>query len=137
MSESNSDGLSLHLQGAQAIRQAVDAARGFGTRHRLIGGQLTRLCIVVEELVANLYDHGGVTEQDVVDLAMALDPRGIRVAITDPGIPFDPWSVASTSERRGGGAGLSLIRTWAEPISYRSTAIGNHLELMLPVSWPD
>lgn len=95
---------------------------------------LSRLCIVVEELVANLYDHGGVTEQDEVELAIAGRPGGIHVSIVDPGMPFDPWS-ASPADEGGtdrGGAGLRLVRAWGELISYRSSGGVNRLELLLP-----
>jgi len=127
----------LRLRGDKAIRQAADAARAFGKAQLLADDDLARLCIVVEELVANLYDHGGVTERDEVDLAMARDPRGIRVSITDPGIAFDPWSAPRTAESvtRGGGAGLNLVQAWAELISYRRSGEANHLALLLPVSW--
>jgi anti-sigma regulatory factor (Ser/Thr protein kinase) len=135
--ESNSDSLSLHLRGDQAIRQAADAARQYGKMQRLAHEEFARLAIVVEELVANLYDHGGVAEQDEVELAMSRDPRGIHIKIACPGIPFDPFSAPRSDEsmKHGGGAGLNLIRAWAELISYHSTDEGNRLELLLPVSW--
>ena len=127
------------LAGGGAISQAAEAARAFGLAQQLAGVALARLCILVEELVANLYDHGGVGEDDEVGLAMARDSAGIRISITDPGLPFDPWSAAlpAESDERGGGAGLSLIQAWAQQISYRSSGETNHLELLLPVDWED
>ena len=125
----------MRLRGPHAIGQAVDAARAFGEAQRLANEDLARLCIVVEELVANLYDHGGITEQDEVQLAFARHPQGIRVSIIDPGVPFDPWSAPQTAEsmKRRGGAGTSLVRAWADLVSYRSSSDGNHLELLLPL----
>ncbi len=133
--ESNPDRLSLRLCGEGAIREGIDAARQFGTARRLGEDGLARLCIVVEELLANLYDHGGLGEADAIELDMADDVRGIRLSILDPGVPFDPWSAlpAEGGGARGGGAGLRLIREWAEPISYGSLAEGNRLELLVPV----
>lgn len=127
----------MRLRGGQAICQAADTARQFGKKQRLAHDEYARLAIVVEELVANLYDHGGVTAQDEVELAMSRDPRGIRVKIADPGIPFDPFSAPQSDEsvKHGGGAGLNLIRAWAELISYDSSDEGNRLELLLPFSW--
>ena len=100
-------------------------------------GELARLCIVIEELVANLYDHGGLTEGDEAELNLASEPNGIRVTIIDPGTPFDPWATPRTAERtdRGGGVGIDIIKAWAQFVSYRVTAEGNRLELMLPVRW--
>ena len=124
----------MQLRGEKAIGQAAEAARAFGIAQALTRGDLARLCIVVEELVANLYDHGGVTEQDEIQLAFAPDPKGIRITIIDPGAPFDPWSAPPTADsmKGGGGAGTSLVRAWAEPIGYRSSGEGNQLELLLP-----
>jgi serine/threonine-protein kinase RsbW len=137
--ESKPDQLSLSVSGPHAIRQAANAARGFGEAQLLANDQLARLCIVVEELVANLYDHGGLTEQDDVQLSLACGLEGVRVTVIDRGIPFDPWSGQGASESavRGGGAGLSLIRAWAEPIEYRSSDRGNHLELLLRIDRKD
>ena len=125
----------MRLQGQRAISQAVDAARGFGTAQGLAKSDLARLCIVVEELIANLYDHGGVTERDDVELTCFCDPEGIRISIVDPGRPFNSWSTPPTVERdtRGGTAGTRLIQAWAELVSYNSSSEGNRLELLLPV----
>ena len=121
------------LQGANAIAQAIYAARTFGEAQGLAKDVLARLCIVVEELVANLYDHGGVTEEQKIQLALANDPEGIRISIVDPGSPFDPWSAPSAEPAGNSGrAGLSLIQAWGELISYRPAGDGNHLELLLP-----
>ena len=132
--ESNPDRLSLRLEGDSAIAQAVDATRAFGQAQRLTGDDLARLCIVVEELIANLYDHGGVTEQDEVQFALARDSAGIRVSIIEGGISFNPWSAPIAAENgQGGGAGVRLIRAWAELIRYHSSDDGNQLELLVPV----
>ena len=124
----------MRLQGSSAIGEAVSAARQFGEAKGMASDALSRLCIVIEELVANLYDHGGVKEQDEVELAIASRPDGIHVSIVDPGMPFDPWSASPAGEggTSRGGAGLSLIRAWGKRISYRSSADGNRLELFLP-----
>ena len=125
----------MRLQGSQAIAEATAAARLFGRQQRLIDAEVTRLCIVVEELVANLYDHGGVTGEDEVLLVLARDADGIRVSLTDPGAPFDPWSAPQEPNRLnpGGGAGIRLIRAWSERIRYRSSEEGNCLEILLPI----
>jgi len=135
--ESNPDCLSCRLQGGNAISQASDAARAFGISQWLTDEELARLCIVVEELVANLYDHGGLTEQDNVELSLVVDPKGIRVSMIDLGAPFDPWTASRKVVRpeRGGGVGIDIIRAWAHFISYRTSTEGNRLEFLLPVRW--
>src|SRR5262245_16804584 len=88
--ESNPDRQIFRLQGDTAVAQSADAARIFGQSQWLVEDELARLCIVVEELVANLYDHGGLKDQDEVELEFIVEPHGIRVSIVDPGVPFDP-----------------------------------------------
>ena len=99
--------------------------------------ELARFCIVIEELVANLYDHGGVDEADQVELSFRVDPEGIRVAIVDPGVPFDPWTAPRRIDQtgRGGGAGIDIITAWAHFIGYESAAGRNRLEFLLPLRW--
>src|SRR5688500_3297334 len=96
--ESELDSMTRRLRGPEAVSRASDAARAFGNAQWLAEGELARLCIVIEELVANLYDHGGVTQQDEVELSLISDPEGIRVIIVDPGVPFDPWEMPQRAD---------------------------------------
>lgn len=133
--ESNPVNFCLPLRGERALADAVAAARTFGQVQELAGTDLSRLCIVVEELIANLYDHGGLTEQDEVQLALTSDPNGIRLSVADKGKAFNPWSppIGAEGGQTGGGAGVRLIRAWAQLIRYHSTDDGNQLELLVPV----
>jgi len=135
--ESNSDHLSCRFSGSDAIVAATDAARAFGQSQWLGDDELARLCIVVEELVANLYDHGGLTEKDEVSLDIAVEPEGIRVSIEDPGTAFDPWQAPrkTNAPERGGNVGIDIVRAWASYISYSPSPCGNRLEFLLPVHW--
>jgi anti-sigma regulatory factor (Ser/Thr protein kinase) len=133
--ESNSGKINCQLRGGNAVLQAVGVARAFGEAQSLTHDNCARLCIVIEELVANLYEHGGVKDGEKVELDLAREPKGIRVTIVDPGQPFDPRSAAPSRERpeRGGGSGLDIIRSWARVVDYSATPEGNRLELLLPV----
>jgi anti-sigma regulatory factor (Ser/Thr protein kinase) len=132
--ESNSDRIKCRLRGGNAIHLAVGVARSYGEAQQLTDDNIARLCIVIEELVANLYDHGGLTEDDNVDLSLAREPDGIRIIISDPGKPFDPRSAVSKRDGpdRGGGAGLDIVRSWTRVVDYAVTPQGNRLELVLP-----
>jgi serine/threonine-protein kinase RsbW len=133
--ESKSDRMTCQLQGSKAIRQASNAARVFGEAQWLTKDELARLCIIIEELVANLYDHGGLTEIDKADLSLGSEPGGIRIIIADSGKPFDPRSAPTRRQRpeRGGGVGIDIVRSWAQFVAYDVTAAGNRLELLLPL----
>lgn len=135
--DSDLDRLTRRLRGKNAINQASAAAREFGNAQWLGEDELARLCIVVEELVTNLYDHGGVTEHDEVELTLSSEEDGIGLVLVDPGVPFDPWESPVPAEvtDRGGGAGIGLVRAWAQFVEYRVTERGNRLELLLPLHW--
>lgn len=135
--ESDLDRLSRRVRGKDAVIQASEAAREFGQAQWLGEDELARLCIVVEELVANLYDHGGVAEADEVELSLSSEPDGIGVILVDPGVPFDPWEAPQpiVMPERGGGAGIGIVRAWAQLVDYRVTEQGNRLELLLPLHW--
>jgi len=136
-SESNPDFSVSLLRGNEAIRQASVAAQAFGEVQLLNPDELARLCIVVEELVANLYDHGGLGPLDEVVLSMSRDQGGIGVSISDPGAPFDPWTALPKTDRpeRGGGVGIEIVRAWALFTSYDTSPHGNRLEFLLPIHW--
>jgi len=133
--ESNSDRMNCLLQGSEAINKALSEVRAFGEAQQLSEDELARFCIIIEELIANLYDHGGLTEEDKVGLSLSREPDGIRIIIADPGKPFDPRSAAPRRERpeRGGGAGIDIIRAWAQVVDYAVNRDGNRLELKLPI----
>ena len=133
--ESDPGGLTLILRGKDAVTEASVAARAFGEAQWLTEDECARLCIIIEELIANLVDHAGLAETDKVELSMASEPGGIRIVIVDPGAPFDPRSAPSARERpeRGGGAGIDIVRAWAEIVDYSLIPEGNRLELLLPV----
>jgi anti-sigma regulatory factor (Ser/Thr protein kinase) len=136
-SESNPSALTCRFHGQAAIREASEAARSFGAEQMLDEDELARLCIVIEELVANLFDHGGLGVDDQIELGLAVVPEGIRVSICDKGAPFDPWSALPKDERpdRGGGAGIGIVKAWAHLIAYRATDEGNQLQFLLPIRW--
>jgi anti-sigma regulatory factor (Ser/Thr protein kinase) len=135
--DSDLDSLTRRVRGKEAVTQASDAARTFGSAQWLGDEELARLCIVIEELVANLYDHGGLTEADEVEISLISESDGIGVVLVDRGVPFDPWEAPMPVETpdRGGGAGIGLVRAWAQFVDYRITEQGNRLELLLPLHW--
>jgi serine/threonine-protein kinase RsbW len=123
------------LAGADAVTQASDAARAFGEMQWLSEDETARLCIIIEELVANLYDHGGVGRDEEITLTLASEPKGLIITLTDRGKPFDPRQPRRKSDPadRGGGAGIDIIRSWAVITGYEVTDEGNRLELLLPL----
>lgn len=134
--ESGNDRVTCRVSGGEAVAQASTAARAFGEAQWLSDDEVARLCIIIEELVANLYDHGGVGRDDEVTLSFTSEPAGILVTILDQGKPFDPRQFLRKTDpgERGGGAGIGIVRSWAMITDYQSSGEGNRLDLILPLS---
>ncbi|CAN5121812.1 hypothetical protein BH10PSE13_BH10PSE13_15000 [soil metagenome] len=123
------------LDGADPVHRAVTIARAFAGDHDMAANGAARLAILVEELVMNLFDHAGVVAGDRVELGLLREEAGVRLVLVDPGAPFDPRESPDDGDAkipdRGGGAGLALVRAWAEIVEYRSAGGVNRLELRL------
>ena len=94
----------------------------------------TRFAVVVEELVTNLYDHGGLTSGDLFELEMSPSAKEVRLVLIAPGKEFDPTAAPPrvTTSSKGAGAGLKLVRAWSQRIDYHYVDGRNRIELSLP-----
>lgn len=94
-----------------------------------------RLLILVEELVANLVDHGDLPADSMIALRFARGEDAIRLQIVDRGRAFDPRALPPDDDERppedGGGAGLRLLAAWAVITDYDSAGGMNRLEIAI------
>ena len=97
-----------------------------------------QLAIVVEELVANVVDHGRAPADGVIRLRLEREEALIRIEISDPGGSFDPRDHVfdGPDPVRGGGAGLALVKAWAVIESWSRRNGRNELVLSLPCPEP-
>ena len=117
-----------------AVHDATAGAREFARSGGLDDDKISRLAVVVEELVMNLYDHGEVSPDDEISVELTLTEVDLKLVITDPGRPFDPGTADNGDlPQRGGGAGLKLVRAWASHIRYHSEDGLNQMVVHLPV----
>ena len=137
--ESNSVAKRLIVSGPTAIHDATSAARAFAREAGIDGTVAPRLAIVVEELVTNLFDHGGLANHDLVHVELAASNNEITLTICDEGEPFDPTWARGPHQipARGGGAGIELVRAWATNTVYRTAAGQNQLTVTLPFTVRD
>jgi anti-sigma regulatory factor (Ser/Thr protein kinase) len=114
----------------------VEATQAFALEHALKVDHAARLSIVVEELVCNLVEHGGVGEDGLIELALTREDGVVAIALSDSGIAFDLRKVESdeTIPDRGGGAGIDLVRAWTEIVDYASEPGRNRLLLRMWLS---
>jgi serine/threonine-protein kinase RsbW len=124
------------ITGPDAVHLATDVAHHFSDTEALAGGDAARLGIIIEELVTNLYEHGGVRSDDTIEIGLTLDGEAVAIVIIDPGTIFDPRPVATQTvlPERGGGAGIGLVKRWAEIVDYRSWRGRNRLDLRMQLA---
>ena len=115
------------------------AARKFAESAGVAAETASRLAIVVEELITNLFDHGNLGRADQVTLEIEKNGGDLELVLSDPGPAFDPRSlpIDRAVPSRGGGAGLDLVRTWATTLDYCSQDGINRLALRLPAGTSD
>lgn len=131
--DSKSAQVTIGCNGATAVAVLTAAARSFAGDAGLAPATAARLAILVEELVANAREHGGVSDAERIELALGLEQGAAYLTLRDPGRPFDPrlHATGGPNPERGGGAGLELVRNWAEIVDYRRADGWNELRLRL------
>jgi anti-sigma regulatory factor (Ser/Thr protein kinase) len=118
-----------------AVSAAMQLARDFIVAAKCGPETEAKLLIIIEELVANVIEHGKVAPDSDIALALSADSAEIRVALSDAGVAFDPCQAPAPGDappERGGGAGIALVRQWSADMAYRREDGRNHLVLMVP-----
>ncbi len=84
-----------------------------------------QVCLALEELFANIVQHGNVDGQTLrIAVFLALVDDILTVRIEDDGIPFDPNAAAqpdlncSLEQRKIGGLGIHLIKKSMDEVRY-------------------
>lgn len=114
----------------------VEGAQSFALERGLELDHAARLSIIVEELVFNLVEHGGVGGEGLIELVLSHEDGAVAITLSDGGVAFDLRNAASDEAvpDRGGGAGIDLVRAWAEIVDYASEAGRNRLLLKMWLS---
>jgi len=133
--ESPPDPQRIDAVGPTALGDAVAWARRYASDHDLGARDVARLCLIVEELVTNLIEHGSLGDL-TIGIELARRPADLALVVEDNGRPFDPRNAEHQDAVpvRGGGAGLRLIAAWSEVVGYASENGRNRLELSLSLS---
>jgi serine/threonine-protein kinase RsbW len=119
----------------RAVSAALDLAAQFIAEAACGPDAEARLMIIVEELVANLVEHGDAEAEEAITLELAALGQDIGLTLSDAGTPFDPRSVAAPADvppERGGGAGLAFVQAWSHIVSYEPVDGRNVLVLIIP-----
>lgn len=119
------------------VVRAIRAARAFAAGCALGETAADRLCIVVEEWLSNVIEHGEPAPRSRLVMRLARDAAGLIVTFTDAGQPFDPRATPAfegPNPHRGGGAGLEIVRAWAQIADYRRSSGRNRVVLVVVVA---
>ena len=116
-----------------AIAQAVGFARDFIGECRSDADLQAKFAIVVEELVANIVEHGESAAGSAITLQLSIDGGDVGLTLSDAGCAFDPRLAErlDAPPERGGGAGLALVRRWARIVDYARVDGRNVLRLVI------
>ena len=119
---------------SRAIAKALELVRDFVARANCGGDAEARLAIIVEELVANIVEHGGAPSESEIGIELAALGADIGLTLSDAGSFFDIRGAVAPAEippERGGGAGIALVLSWANVIGYEAVDGRNVLRLVI------
>lgn len=117
-----------------ALPWAQRAVAGFLCDQRQAERLVGRAELLVEELIANVIHHGGITDPAArLGLTIELEARGgCRLIFEDPGRAFDPVAAAlpprpaRVEDARIGGLGLVLLQRMARDLAYERLPEGRN-----------
>lgn len=94
-----------------------------------------KLCIMVEEWLINVVEHGEAAQGARIVLRLERLDGLVRLTVTDAGQAFDPREemFEGPNLERGGGVGLAMINAWSRITAYRRRAGRNRLVLEMPL----
>lgn len=135
--------LAIHADPLE-FRRASSWLRVSGAALNVPGDQIDRLELCLNEVLANLVEHGGeaVARQPI---QLQLEPiqrssgSGAQLLISDAGLPFDSGQArvkplpGSLGEATPGGLGLRLVRAFTDAMDYR--VLEGRNELRIEMHW--
>lgn len=119
------------------LSHILEEARSFVSTAALTELARHQFLIVVEELITNIITHGNPPVSTTVDYQFCRVGEGVRICLSDCGIPFDPAGLKSVSDvdeppaDREGGWGWPVILEWCELERYGRENGRNHVALLL------
>ncbi len=124
---------------AGELRRAAGWLQACASAHGVPDADAARLDLSLHEALANIIDHGGLTPDAPVRLALEVGDGCATLTLSDGGKPFDPVTAplprraATLEETLPGGLGLAMIRSQTDSLRYRYE--GGCNTLALTVYW--
>jgi sigma-B regulation protein RsbU (phosphoserine phosphatase) len=124
------------LMGPNLVSSVSRWGQDLGSEFALDGADRYRIDLCLEELVTNLVKYGGESGSGtVVELAVEVDGRQLRLTQVDRGAPFDPLEFTPVeipgelAELQVGGRGIQLLREFSDGGRYEHRDGCNRLTL--------
>ncbi len=118
------------------IRRAMELVDEFQVHHGLADNDANAIHVLLDEVLSNSIRHGleGAASHAI---AMTLELVGseIVLAVEDDGVAYDPTQAAAPvladalGDRKPGGLGLAIMRSFTDSIEYRRIDGRNRLVL--------
>jgi anti-sigma regulatory factor (Ser/Thr protein kinase) len=118
------------IQEVPAIRKDLSSV---GTLWGVPRSDFKQIIFIVEEIFSNIVRFAYRDKlEHYVEIVLTREDEKISLEIIDDGIPFDPLQYrpsgpSDPAALDAGGMGLTLVRTFADTISYQRTGQTNHL----------
>jgi serine/threonine-protein kinase RsbW len=124
----------------QEFRRASSWLRAGGASLGVPDEQIDRLELCLNELLANLVEHGGdAVASNPIQLELGTSPVlsgfGVQLVVCDRGEPFDSGQAdlrplpGSLEQASPGGLGLLLVKTFCDELHYRVLEGRNELRI--------
>ncbi len=117
------------------LAEALRAAEAFCTGANAIGLARTNVLTVLDEVLANVINHGFAGTSGTIELAMERAVGRVTIRVADTAAPFDPllMPMPDTSlpleKRKIGGLGIALVRALTDDVVYERRDERNQLTL--------
>ena len=117
--------------------------REFSEHHGVDERDFLTLNLVLEELFANVVRHGHDDDDEhVVEIRLSVVDRDVHIEVEDDGREFNPLEVASPDfdvpiqERRVGGLGIHIVRSFVDRMDHRRSDGKNVVRLVKKLRAP-
>ena len=120
-----------------------ESVENFGSDNNVPAANVYVINLILDELIANYVTHSvGLVERPKINVTVKFDDDGLVLIFEDSGPLFDPTSAEICTgpprSRAGqvGGAGLHLIRSYADQIQYTAVDGRNRIVFRCSVDQP-
>lgn len=115
------------------LSEAEDFLKGQGASGRAI----LRVRLILEEMILNLLKYGAGSVNQEIGVRLEATADRIVIQIEDDGVPFDPRSAPEIDktlpleQRREGGMGIQIVRSFVTEMDYERIDGRNRLRMVV------